>query len=254
MKSSISTSGLRLIVKSLALASTSLLAVSNASAAVVLIDWSRAAVVTNPAGDGKHWNSVGALNVGNVAQPLATTALIDSTGAASGISVAVGFGTSTTNNTATGSGFGGTGIAGPIGVDPFDETNAVNDGIYVNSNTFGGGDSTATITFTGLLASTQYDISAIGGRASNGIDGLLAVTTGTAGASPYTLANNGAILNFLVTSNGTGSIVLNFSTTATGGGINSVFKAMSINAVPEPATAMLGGLGCLVLGLRRRRL
>jgi hypothetical protein len=211
-------------------------------------------VVANPAADGKHWNSLGTATVGNVVSPLATTALIDSSGAASGISVAVSFGATSSS---TGSGFGGTGIAGPTGADPFDEPNAVNDGIYVNRNAVNadgtGADTSASITFTGLTALTQYDISAIGGRATNGVDGRINIVTGTSGFSTYNLLNNGTISSFSVTSDASGVIVLNFKENeAVSTALNAVFKAMSLTAVPEPTAAMLGALGSLML-LRRRR-
>ena len=215
---------------------------ASAGSAPVLIDWSTAAAVANPAGDGKRWNSLGTPNINNVPQPLTPTQLINSTGAASGISVAVSFGTTTNSS---GSGFGGTAIAGPTGPDPFDETNAVNDGIFVNSNT-AGGDSTATITFTGLANSTQYDISAIGGRASNGVNGLITIVTGTSANPTYDLLNNGTLSNFSVTSNASGVIVLNFrEIDPNNNSANAVFKALSITRVTGPAATidvyLLGG-------------
>jgi MYXO-CTERM domain-containing protein len=220
-----------------------LVALNPAHAATVLIDWSTAASVTNPAGDGKHWNSLGAPTTTS-SFDLATTALIDSTGASSGISVAM---FSATSN-GTGAGFGGTGINGPAGADPFDEANAIVDGIYANNNAAG----IATITFTGLAASTTYNISAIGGRASAGEDGVITVTTGTSASTTYDLSNTGTVLDFSVTSDASGEIVFDFSRSTGTGGLSATFNAMSITSIPEPSAALLGGLGALLL-LRRRR-
>jgi len=229
----------------LLIAGIALAALNHGHAATVLIDWSTASSVTNPAGDGKYWNSLGTPTASNISYDLATTALIDSTGASSGISVAM---FSATSNS-TGAGFGGTGIAGPSGADPFDETNATTDGIYANNN----GTGIATITLTGLAASTTYDISAIGGRAANGENGTITVTTGTTGSPNYTLLNSGAVLDFSVISNASGVIVFNFSRTTSDLGKSATFNAMSITPVPEPSAAFLGLGGCLLLMRRRRR-
>jgi hypothetical protein len=206
----------------------------------VLIDWSTASVVSNPAGDGKHWNSLGTPTSGSSSFDLATTPLIDSTGASSGISVAM-FSAATGT---TGAGFGGTGIAGPSGADPFDEANAVIDGIYSNQTTTSGTTSgLATITFTGLAASTTYNISAIGGRASNGEDGKITVTTGTTGSPFYTLSNSGTVLNFSVTSNASGVIVFNFIRTTSTPVLNATFNAMSITPAPAPTPLVVTSVG-----------
>jgi hypothetical protein len=213
---------------------------SPAAAQTVLIDWSTAASVTNPAGDGKHWNSLGAPTASNISYDLATTALIDSTGASSGISVAM-FSSATGSS---GAGFGGTGIAGPSGPDPFDEANAVIDGIYSNqTSTSGTSSGKATITFTGLVPSTTYNISAIGGRASNGEDGKITVTTGTTGSPFYTLSNSGTVLNFSVTSNASGVIVFDFIRTTTTISLNATFNAMSITPAPAPTPLVVTSVG-----------
>lgn len=229
----------------LALAGSSMLSVFQASAATILIDWSTAASISNPAGDSKHWNSLG---TPGTAIDVATTALVDVSGAASGISVAVD-NTGNTGNS-TGAGFGGTGVNGPAGADPFDEPNAVIDGIYANYNANG----TSLITFTGLAAFTQYDFVAIGGRNSGGGDGLITVNAGTSSFSTYDLLNSGALLSFSVTSTGSGQIQFNFSekVTDTNGSTSATWNALSLSQVPEPSSALLGGLGMLCL-LRRRR-
>lgn len=203
----------------------------------VLIEWSTAASVANPAGDGKYWNSLGANGIGG---EVPTTALVAVDSTASGISVAVD-NTGEASNF-TGAGFGGTGIAGPTGPDPFDETNAVIDGIYANYNANG----TSVITFSGLAPSTQYDFSSIGGRASGGNDGIIKVLQGTPDENAvdndlldsddlldsYTLLNDGTILDFSVISTDAGVIEFRFfeNQNDTDGSSNAVWKAMSVVA------------------------
>ena len=220
-------------------------ALSHAHAATVLIDWSRGAIVTNPAGDGKYWNSLGNTGLANI--DLAPTALVDVSNAATGWSVAVD---STQNGTGGGAGFGGTGVAGPSGGDPFDEANAVVDGIFANNNAIG----TSTITFTGLGNGNQFDLSAIGGRAAGVSDGLITILVGTSPSTTYDLLNNGTVLNFSVTADASGTISFNFSEKVTDGGTTSAtFNAMSITQVPEPSAAFLGLCGCVLLICRRHR-
>lgn len=258
----------------LAAAAGLLVTAGTASAATVLIDWSISNDISGVAdGNGNFWNSLGSgfANGGD----FSATALTASNNTASGWSVAVDLTGNTSNN--TGAGFGGTGINGPIGATaPFNATGTNRpsvDGIFANYNANG----TATITFTGLAASTQYDFSLIGGRASNGSNGYIKVLTGTAGAGAsdidlletgvgtgkyaaddfldtFSLLNDGTIASFSVTSNVSGSIAFDFfeGQNDTNGTTNATFNAMSITQVPEPSAALLGGLGFLVL-LRRRR-
>ena len=216
-----------------------LLALTSSPAGTILIDWSTAAIVPGLTGsggvyagqassDGKYWNSLG-LN-SNVADPgtdLAATSLIDAaTGLDTGWDVAVNL-TYTGSSSKVGAAFGGTGINGPAGADPFDEANATTDGIFANNNSVG----TAEVTFTGLSASTQYNFSMIGGRASSGGNGTITVLQGTSGSSSYTLFNSGALLNFTVTSTAGGVIQLEFSEASndTSSSSNATWNAMSLS-------------------------
>lgn len=237
-------------------AGTALAAGSAQASTVVLIDWSAVATVSNPAGDGKHWNSLGPGGIGD-AGDFTDNSIIDSAGnTVSGFTVQVD-NTGVSSNF-TGAGFGGTAIAGPTGADPFDETNAVNDGLYANYNANG----TSVITLSGLSGSTQYDFAAIGGRASGGNDGIIEVLQGTSGSSTYTLQNSGAILNFSVTSTAGGVIQFDFSEIVDDidGGSSAVWKAVSISSndpvvIPTPTASGLAlvGLAGLVVRKRRRR-
>jgi hypothetical protein len=206
---------------------------TSASASTVFIDWSTSA--STPGGadsNGNHWNS---LNPG-------ATDLLGSDGVATTWDVT----TAILDNPGSGddSGFGGTGINGPTGSAPFDQSFAVIDGIYSQSAS-----GFATISFSDLDLSSVYNFSAIGGRNSGGIDGNIEVTTGT--GTGGTLLNDGTILDFSVTSDASGVIVLKFA--GPDSGQNATFNALSITSVPEPSTTALLGLGGLALILRRHK-
>jgi hypothetical protein len=198
----------------------------------ILIDLSNASAVTNPAGDGKNWNTLGDNAGGNGAMDASIPDLVDSNNTATGFGLAIDV-TNIQSGGTSGAGFGGTGINGPSGADPFDESAAITDGLFNNNATNG----TAVFVFTGLTANAQYDFSAIGGRASSGVDGQIvildsnsplgtaAVTTQTA----YTLLNNGTVLNFSAISNASGEIFFEFrrnDTSSTSGG--ATINALSI--------------------------
>ena len=218
-----------------AVALVSLASLSTAQAATVLIDWSTSASVANPGTHSNYWNSIGT----------DTSNLIDSSNVATTWDVGVSF--------ATSAGFGGAGVNGPAGSDPFDEPNAVIDGIFSATDV-----AFATITFSDLTASTQYDFSAIGGRAGLGRDGIIAVTIGTGTAGD--LLNDGTVLDFTITSTAAGTIAFTFAETAGGAGTidSATFNAMSISevAVPEPGAITLALMSLSAFGLmaiRRRR-
>lgn len=250
------------------------LAGTSLSAATVLIDWSDNQTAPSPDTNGNYWNTLGASGVGN---DFTATPLTASNNTASGWSVAATVDFNSENN--TGTGFGGAGIDGPVGAtSPFDTTGTNRptvDGLYANYNANG----TAVITFTGLTPNFQYDFSAIGGRASGGVNGFIKVITGAFGAGgsdvdllettggtgkyadddlldTFSLLNDGTILDFSVTSDGSGSIAFDFfeGQNDTDGGSNSTFNALSMTAVPEPsAFALLAGMFSLTWVMLKRR-
>lgn len=189
------------------------IAFTNANAQTVLIDWSSAASVTNPGLDGNYWNSNGTIGL--------KENLISSANIATPWDVNVAFG-------AYGTGYGGTGISGPSGPPPFDEPNAVVDGIFAARDNY-----FATITFSDLAPDTGYRFSAIGGRATFGDDGIIAVTTGT--GSGGTLLNDGTVLDFTVTSDASGVIAFTFSEDleAVYDPDGATFNALSITQIPN---------------------
>lgn len=232
------------INKQLIAAFTGAIAAASVSAAPILIDLSENAPVSNPAGDGKFWNSLGS---GPVDASIAD--LLDSGNASTGISLSIDV-SNVNAGGVSGAGFGGAGINGTAGADPFDEPNAITDGIFANNNN----DGTAVLTFGNLSALTAYDLSAIGGRASGGKDGIIDILTGTSSSPSYDLLNDGTVLDFTVTSDAAGVISIEFkkgdNTNGTAG--NSTFNALSITEVPEPSSLALLAAGGLLIARRRR--
>ena len=210
--------------------------------AATLIDFSNATAAGAGAdSNGNYWTSVGDTGLQGNAADVSVFDLIDSTNTATTIDLSVDFSVSDRN------GWGGNGINGPTGSNPFDQSFAVIDGIYSSTN---GG--LVTLTFSDLAVSTVYDLSLIGGRASTGTDGLIVITTGT--GSGGTLKNDGTQLDLSITSSALGVIAFTFVDTNDTVSNSTTLNAMSIAVVPEPSSAAaLIGLCSLALVLRRRR-
>lgn len=230
------------------------LATGAANAAIALVDISTAATVTNPASGGLYWTSVGS---GTNTTETASN-IIDTNNVATTWDIAI---TTTSINSGgiSGTGFGGTGVNGPSGSSPFDEANAITDGLFANND----GNGTALFAFTGLESGATYNFSAIGGRNSNGEDGEIIILdsatrigTGSVGARDnYALLNNGTVLDFSVDATASGEIWFEFRSGSGNNGTGATINALSIEGavVPEPSSTALLGLGGLALILRRRK-
>ena len=97
--------------------------------------------------------------------------------------------------------------------------------------------------FTGLNANTPYDLSFFRG-ANEGYNVLITGATGVDDA-------DGDVNFTAVMSSSTGTISGTFDVRATN--VWAAFGGVQIAIIPEPSTALLGGLGLLALLLRRRR-
>ncbi len=207
---------------------------AGAHAAPVLIDFSIASPEPGVAdSNGNRWTSIGPPVAGTAANSTANH-LISSTGAVTTINIGIVF----SGN--FGQGFGGPGINGNPGPAPFNFDGptpgnpvgnfAIIDGIYSAYTP-----AAATVTFTGLEANTPYDLSLIGGRASNGSDGQITRTIGT-GDTGGALLNDGTVLNLTVTSDNSGVMAFTFAdanpdTTNQAG---ATLNAMSLTQLPQP--------------------
>jgi hypothetical protein len=211
-------------------------------AETIYIDFGRTGAETTASG----WNNVAA-TVGGTANNTTTingqgtpgtpsVELIDSTG------------------TATGAAGSGADYAGPypatVSTWP---TTALSDGFFSQINN---GGSTMNMSFTGLDNSASYDLMFYGARGGTGtaLNQALYTVTGGNGTSNRTssvLNNSSQTPEFLgVTPNG-GTILVSFTRGSAGTGS---LNAMSITAVPEPATVGFGlvALGSVFIMLRRR--
>jgi hypothetical protein len=206
--------------------------------ATVLIDWSTATSLTTD-GDGNHWNSLGSnpVDSGNVNG----ASLVDSTGAATGVTVSV------QTDFSTAQGWGG--FDGTSGPDPFDEAAVSGDAMFNGTDT-----QVIPITFQGLLANTEYVFTAVNRRTTNNRDGKITLTTGTStNLGAGVLAQN-STLTFNVTSSASGVIAFGFAENTSGAG-GTVMNGLSITGtfVPEPGSTSLLALGVAAMLCRRRR-
>ena len=204
----------------------------SADAETILTDWGGSGTggvtaVSNPASDGKRWNSLGANN----ANPT-NAALIDSTGGSTPVTVTV--------STGNGSGSGWGDFNGAAGSDPYDEA-AVHDDALFNSGT-----GAIPITFSGLQANTEYDFTTINRRTvGTGQNGKITISAGTSTdiGSGIVLVLNGDVLSFSATSNAAGTISLGFAdnTGASGGPAMNGMTISGDLTVSTPAPPQLSG-------------
>lgn len=189
---------------------------------------------------GGAWNGIGVNRNGSTANVtfVPTTALSDSTGAATDTTVT----TTVTNNTYNN--------AASANID--DSVEALfSDKLYQNGGT-------TTVTIANLNASTTAWTLVLFGADGKGFDGVNAwdsdftiggVTkfTSDSGGIGATLVEGDEYVRF--TGTGNSNIVITFA--SHGGGL-AAFNGFQLEQVPEPSAALLGGLGMLAL-LRRRR-
>ena len=229
----------RAAVTPVALAVAALLA-SSATAALINVDFNSSGPGTSVgtfAGTGilggGTWNGV---TVNQNAQSLAPTSLLDSTGAASGVSVAIPAYEGAWN----------------FASQPASSWKPLmGDYVYVNL----AGQSTATITLSGLGSSTVWDLvfySASGQEeGSNFTIGATTKQTTDSGSIGATLtAGDEYVLFNNIVSDGSGTISIDWANYGTPG---SVLNGFQIQAVPEPSSMLALALTTLMGFVARQR-
>jgi hypothetical protein len=215
----------RAIVTPIALAVASVIA-SSATATLINVDFNSSGPGTSVgtfAGTGilggGTWNGV---TVNQNAQALATTSLLDSTGAASGISVTIPAYQGAWNFASQ---------------PPSSWKPLMGDYLYVTA----AGQSTATINLSGLGSSTAWDLvfySASGqGEGSNFTIGATTKQTTDSGGigATLTVGDEYVVFNNIVSS-GSGTISIAWENYGTPG---SVLNGLQIQSVPEPSSVFL---------------
>lgn len=165
-----------------------------------------------------------------------------SDGAATGVSLATVGGTANSSSGVGGATVASVGASAAFTVSGTIPDNAQVDVMYVNTGT-------VSLEFAGLDTSLLYNIELMSkldaARNANPI-----VVNGTSisvdpNSSPFVVAFNG------IAADGDGKIFISFPDAGSGADLQHI-NALELTAIPEPSTALLGGLGLLAL-LRRRR-
>jgi hypothetical protein len=217
---------------------SSMLAISHATAALVSVDLNNGgaqSTVINPSfgiweEGANHWNTVGLTST--------TTALVDSSNTLTTITFAI------TNESGSASDW--TGLT----------NNAlVSDGRYREQS-----NPALTTTISGLALNTNYMVLVY--HADDHVSEAVTVNavagsnfTGSVGSTGYVDAFDtlsGSDFWYFSSVNSGGSGVLTILSAGTEAGSHNTITGFQLQAIPEPSTALLGGLGMLAL-LRRRR-
>lgn len=234
-------------MKSIKLAGALALAISftGSASAAVLIDFSdgQGSAAAGAETNGSFWNTVDGGNDVTVSN------LRDSaTGMSTLIDMRVVF-TTSLNGQASYSGAGNPGDnAAPA---PFNLEFARADSIFANGGSSG---DFATISFSDLVANSEYEFLVYVGRTTGG-SGLFEVTAGTAVGTGTTVVANRTAETFNILSSATGTAAFTFKENdATSSTANAAsFAALQVTQVPEPSSALLLGFGSFALALRRHR-
>jgi hypothetical protein len=172
---------------------------------------------------------------------LVTNAIRFSDAATTGVTL-----TRTGGNDASSAGIGAATVTANSGLS-FTGTGIIPDSaqvdlMYVTANL-------VTLTLGGLDNSLTYNLEMLSmiaaDRDAQNINVNGTVVSVDPNVAPFVRAFNN------IATNGSGQIVISFSSTA-GGTATQHINALQLTAIPEPSTALLGGLGLLAL-LRRRR-
>lgn len=186
-------------------------------------------------------------NYNNVtATPTSSLALVDDTGAPSGISLSLSGG----SFAGSGADYGGAYPAEVSGV----ESSALEDSLFIRNQNNG---NTATITLSGLSASFTYDFLIYGARGNNGLEAIFDITdlNGSSSQSISTVFNNSTeVVSVMgLAPDASNEIVIAFtSENSTSSGAAFNYLGITANPIPEPASVTLLALGGLGLFRRKR--
>jgi hypothetical protein len=173
------------------------------------------------------------------------TGLLDTEGAASGVSLNVSASTSATDLRGNAQAVAHDAITGI-------DTGATDDGFWINCGTVPG-TLTFTLTYTGLTGD-KYNLLLAPGTTSQ--DVIYDVVTGTGDDDTFTFTSANSTSSTATWTDVvpvSGEIVLTGTMVATGNFNNTRLNFMSLEAVPEPATlGLVAAFGGAVLFIRRR--